>query len=65
MRLPFCLDDISRITCNVITGDNTSWCSKAWRQRERHWFWAAWVFVFGREHCRKSNDYYTKDGTND
>lgn len=60
MRALSCITDLSRLTCHYITGDNESWCSKAWRLYHRHWFWRAWVMVFGFSHCHKSNEYHSR-----
>ena len=61
MRALSCLTDLSRLTCHYITGYNESWCSKAWRLRKRHWFWRAWVFVFGRGHCYRSYMFHRRN----
>lgn len=50
--------DLSRLTCHVITGNNESWCSMAWRLAHVHWFWRMWVYTFGLNHCHKSNEYH-------
>lgn len=35
-------------------GTNESLCSRAWRLRNRYFFWRGWVKFFGPRHCRNS-----------
>lgn len=60
MRIVPCILDLSRTTCYHLTGDNESWCSKAWRLSSERWFWRMWVYTFGIQHCYKSNEYHRR-----
>jgi len=52
--------DLSRLLHDLIYRPDVSesLCSRAWRLREAHTFWAVWVSVFGQNHCRKSHRHY-------
>lgn len=55
--------NLSRILHDLLFEDaSQSLCSRAWQQRETSTFWRAWVFVFGRRHCRRSFHFYHGDG---
>ena len=58
MRFRVWLTDLSRVTCHYITGDDESWCSRAWRLSSEHTGWRMWVYVFGVIHCSMSNEYH-------
>lgn len=49
--------NVSRMIHKFLTGRNESFCSFAYHNQHRP-FWALWVRVFGREHCRKSHSRY-------
>lgn len=53
--------NLSRVLHDAIYSDaSQSLCARAWEYRETSHFWAAWVAVFGRRHCRKSWEYYRR-----
>jgi len=55
--------NLSRILHDLLFKDaSQSLCSRAWQQQDQSRFWRAWVWVFGRRHCRRSYVYYHGDG---
>jgi hypothetical protein len=50
--------DLSRLTCHLVTGAPESWCSLAYRYRDRSRLACLWIAVFGPSHCRKSHEHY-------
>ena len=49
------LSDLSCLIHNRIFDDvDESLCNRAWRLRRASRFWAAWVGLFGTNHCRAS-----------
>lgn len=49
--------DASRLAHKALTGRNESFCSHAYHNQDKP-FWALFVRVMGREHCRKSHKRY-------
>ena len=53
--------DLSRIAHDLIFRDQSqSLCARAWQYKNVSRFWAAWVCVFGNEHCEKSYRHYRR-----
>lgn len=52
------VNDVSRILHRALTGQDRSFCARAWEHRNTSRFWRAWVFVFGIQHCAESFDRY-------
>lgn len=48
------LCDLSRISHRLATGQNRSWCARAWENRNTCVFWRLWVRIFGKRHCETS-----------
>jgi hypothetical protein len=56
-----CPEWIMRLSWRInmaLFGTNESLCSRAWRLRNRYFFWRNWVKFFGPRHCRRSWERY-------
>ena len=55
------IKDLSRVAHDLIFDDRSqSLCARAWEKAEGSTFWRMWVCVFGRQHCRRSWEWYNE-----